>query len=447
MWYLYNKMYEEINMLKTELILEKMTNDIRDPFYSTVEEVNKLKSLLQQEKTKNEKLLSQVSAQNNKIINLRKAFYLSNRELESEKIQSKETIALLREKVAELLENNLDLNIQNLNQETQLAKLSNTIKYLSVKKEKFNYQVRKKITLILEEVSSLIKKLLFMGNQKKRRVKVIFLIKEKMAEYEDAFYVANLKLDEDASNILYELDCYLDKWNNFYQGDKNYEQKSMPINENSYRTVENLLRELFYISSYKSFERYKVQVVNPLSLYEALKKKHKIPQTYSLSKFLKEIHYLHRKSYFSLNNYFVKRIFPGELYMFLPSFKSLNYDFAMLKTYRMYNLLYICGNYEMGIYKVGVAKSEAERRIFEAKTTFKKHFNNDKFNQIKIIQSPNALNLEVYLKRLFKNYRHPLLESTEWFLLDYDAKSYMKEEKYFRDADFMKIHNFVVGTD
>ncbi|WP_430487873.1 GIY-YIG nuclease family protein [Priestia flexa] len=102
---------------------------------------------------------------------------------------------------------------------------------------------------------------------------------------------------------------------------------------------------------------------------------------------------------------------------------------------------------ELVVHKVGVVKSEAERRIFEARTTFKKHFNNDKFNQIKIIQSPNALNLEVYLKRLFKKYRQPLLESTEWFLLDYDATSYMKEEKYFRDADFMKIHNFVVDTD
>ncbi|WP_350494456.1 GIY-YIG nuclease family protein [Peribacillus frigoritolerans] len=66
----------------------------------------------------------------------------------------------------------------------------------------------------------------------------------------------------------------------------------------------------------------------------------------------------------------------------------------------------------------------------------------DDFSEIKIIESHNALNLESYLKRKFKQYRHPLFESTEWFLLPEFELRYFTNNEYQKDNDFMKIFNY-----
>lgn len=70
------------------------------------------------------------------------------------------------------------------------------------------------------------------------------------------------------------------------------------------------------------------------------------------------------------------------------------------------------------------------------------HFPTKKLNEIKVIESLNALNLESYLKRKFKQQRHPLFNSTEWFLLTKSELKYFTNDEYKNDADFMKILNY-----
>jgi len=50
--------------------------------------------------------------------------------------------------------------------------------------------------------------------------------------------------------------------------------------------------------------------------------------------------------------------------------------------------------------------------------------------------------LESYLKRKFKQQRHPLFNSTEWFLLTKSELKYFTNDEYKNDADFMKILNY-----
>ncbi|MFE4243898.1 hypothetical protein [Peribacillus butanolivorans] len=112
---------------------------------------------------------------------------------------------------------------------------------------------------LLETVASFIKRLLWRGNQKVRRIKLINQIKEKLAEYEDYFYRNNLKVDSDARDLLLKIDDFLNKWEWFYLGFIRWESKEVDLKDVQH--VELLLKELSYISLYKRFEKYTQRVV------------------------------------------------------------------------------------------------------------------------------------------------------------------------------------------
>nr|WP_275433400.1 GIY-YIG nuclease family protein [Priestia flexa] len=108
----------------------------------------------------------------------------------------------------------------------------------------------------------------------------------------------------------------------------------------------------------------------------------------------------------------------------------------------MYHLFYVYGNDNSHAIKVGVTKQSLANRYMKAEESYKDHFPAHVLQEIKVIKSLNALNLESYVKRKFKQQRHPLFNSTEWFLLTKSELRYFTDDEYKKDADFMKILNY-----
>ncbi|MEH7362368.1 GIY-YIG nuclease family protein, partial [Priestia megaterium] len=292
---------------------------------------------------------------------------------------------------------------------------------------------------VVEKVLLLIKKLLVMGNQKVRRVKVIYEIKEYLATYESCFYRNNFKLDLEARKILEKIDVYLEKWKNFYEG---YKWNAKPVDVREVVYMEKLLQELHYLSLYKRFEKYKEKIVEVNALYDILRKRSKLSSSYSLKRFNSEMKVLAKQRYINLEKYIINRVFPGEIYTSLKAFNEIKYSFKMIKTYGMYHLLYVYVGSDSNTVKVGVTKHNLANRYMKAEESYNKHFSTHMLQEIKVIQSFNALNLESYVKRRFRQQRHPLFNSTEWFLLTKSELRYFTNDEYKKDADFMKILNY-----
>ncbi|MFJ7513212.1 GIY-YIG nuclease family protein [Peribacillus simplex] len=128
--------------------------------------------------------------------------------------------------------------------------------------------------------------------------------------------------------------------------------------------------------------------------------------------------------------------------MFLKSFNKIQYNFQLMKTYGMFDFLYVYGSLENRVIKIGVTKNNLFQRYSQANETYAHRYVMNDFSEIKIIESQNALKLESYLKRKFKQYRHPLFESSEWFLLPESELRYFTNNEYQKDNDFMRIHNY-----
>ncbi|MGG0475529.1 GIY-YIG nuclease family protein [Priestia aryabhattai] len=325
------------------------------------------------------------------------------------------------------------------NQKKDLSRLTILNEYYSSSKHDFRDEHRKYIINIVEKVLLLIKKLLVMGNQKIRRVKVICEIREQLAKYESCFYKNNFKLDVDARKILEKLGVYIEKWQNFYQG---YRWNAKAVEAGDVKHIENLLQELHYVSLYKRFEKYSERIVSVETLYQVLKNKRKIQRNYSFKKFHNEMELLAKQKYINLEKFIINRIFPGEIYTMLRPFNQIEYNFKLLKTYGMYYFLYVYGSFENNTFKVGVTKQNLANRYLKAEESYNEHFSKGNFQEIKVIRNLNALNLESYLKKKFKQQRHPLFNSTEWFLLTKSELKYFLNEEYKQDADFMKILNY-----
>lgn len=320
-----------------------------------------------------------------------------------------------------------------------LSRLSTLVEYYSRNREDLKYDQRKSLLAIIEKVLFLIKKLFNMGNQKVRRVKVICRIKTELAHYESCFYKNNFKLDNDVKRILNKIYIYLDRWRRFYEG---YIYHAKPISVMDVENTEELMRELKYISLYKHFEKYQEKIVKVEELFKILKRKRKIHRDYSFSKFHAELQIMAQQNYINFERFIIQRIFPGELYVILKSFNRINYNFKLIKTYGMYHVLYVYGDYDNNVIKIGVTRRHLKDRYKKARDTYKSYFLEDNFQEIKIIESLNALNLESYLKNKFKQQRHPLFNSTEWFLLTKSDMEYFTQNKYKHDPNFMHILNY-----
>ncbi|WP_393959899.1 GIY-YIG nuclease family protein [Priestia megaterium] len=427
--HLYRKMKEAINHLQERYLNEKKAKELIE---SELNNTQHRLMRMQQENRKLQEYVHDIKRKHESIDNK-----LSIYEIEKQKSV---------EEVYELQQQNNHLQnlqrsyLERINSQVKdLSRLKVLAEYYSSSKHDFKYEHRKYIITIVEKVGLLIKKLLVMGNQKVRRVKVIYEIKEILARYESCFYRNNFKLDPDARRILERINVYLEKWENFYEG---YKWNAKPVEVRGVNYLEELLQELRYLSLYKRFEKYNKKIVEVNVLYQILKSKRKLQNNYSLKRFNGEIKMLAKQRYINLEKYIINRVFPGEIYTVLKAFYEIEYNFKMLKTYGMYHLFYVYGDSHNNTVKVGVTKQNLSNRYMKAEESYKDHFPAHMLREIKVIKSLNALNLESYVKRKFKQQRHPLFNSTEWFLLTKSELKYFLNDEYKQDADFMKIFNY-----
>ncbi|MBX9987161.1 GIY-YIG nuclease family protein [Priestia aryabhattai] len=427
--HLYRRMKETINYFQKGYLSEKKAKELIANKLSNAQ--NKLIRMEEE----NKQLQEYVHEVNKKYENINNKLSI----YEIDKQKSVEQVYKLQE------QNNHLRNSQHLyrerinNQVKELSTLKVLAEYYSSTKHDFKYEHRKYILIIVQKVLLLIKKLLVMGNQKVRRIKVVYEIKEQLAYYESCFYRNNFKLDPDARRILERINVYLEKWENFYKGYK-WNARSVEISDVNY--LEDLLEELHYLSLYKRFEKYNEKIVEVNVLYQILKNRRKLQSNYSLKRFNNEMKVLAKQKYIDLEKYIINRVFPGEIYTVLKSFNEIEYSFKMIKTYGMYHLLYVYGNKESNTVKVGVTKQNLTNRYMKAEESYNEHFSTHMLQEIKVIESLNALNLESYVKRKFKQQRHPLFNSTEWFLLTKSELGYFTNDEYKKDTDFMKILNY-----
>ncbi|MQR84535.1 hypothetical protein GFV16_01080, partial [Bacillus megaterium] len=228
--HLYRKMKEIINHFQERYLNEKKERELLDSQLSNT--LNRLRKTEQE----NRKLREYVYGVERKYENI-------YNKLSIQKTVNQKSL----ERVHQLQEKNNHLrrlqsaSLEKINNQVKdLSRLTILADYYSSSKRDFKQEHRKYILTIVEKVLLLIKKLLVMGNQKVRRVKVIYEIKEQLAHYESCFYRANFKLDPDARRILERINVYLEKWENFYEG---YKWNARPVEVNDVSYLENLLQE------------------------------------------------------------------------------------------------------------------------------------------------------------------------------------------------------------
>ncbi|MDI3091486.1 hypothetical protein QJ133_10130 [Priestia megaterium] len=417
--HLYRKMKETINHFQEKYLREKKINE-----------------LISNELINAKNKLSKVERENKE---LKEYVHNMKKKYGTEKQRSLEEVYKLQEQNNHL-RNSQRLYLERIDDQVRdLSRLKVLAEYYSSSKHDFKYEHRKYILNIVEKILLLIKKLLVMGNLKVRRVKVIYEIKEQLAQYESCFYKNNFKLDTDARLILEKLSVYLERWQNFYEG---YKWNARPVEGRDVDYIEELLRELRYLSLYKRFEKYNEKIVEVNILYQILKNKRQLQSNYSSKRFNNEMKILAKQRYINLENYIINRVFPGEIYTVLKAFNEIEYSFKMLKTYGMYHLFYVYGNSNSSTIKVGVTKQNLANRYLKAEESYNEKFSRGELQEIKVIRSLNALNLESYIKKKFKQQRHPLFNSTEWFLLTKSELKYFTNDEYKKDTDFMKILNY-----
>ncbi|WP_372584073.1 GIY-YIG nuclease family protein [Bacillus mycoides] len=105
-------------------------------------------------------------------------------------------------------------------------------------------------------------------------------------------------------------------------------------------------------------------------------------------------------------------------------------------------MLYVFGDKSTKTYKVDVTFNSSFRRFIEAEEAYRVRFPNGMFKKLKVISNNNAFNLELYVKKKFVNNRHSLFQSTEWFTVQDNEVSYLLNEGYLHDEEFMKIYNY-----
>lgn len=417
--------------------LQKKLEFERDYQWGLERLLEDLEEQLNQERWKNKIIQQRIDCIDKKCTNI-----LNQVKLKHNKIQ------LLEEKLASVTElNNKTLKVNDLlrrdndKQIREIKKLSSLVSYYSFHKKEFSIQDKQNIEMLLNTINISIKKLLLMGNQKARRVNLICELRKEFGKYEDFFYKKNFKIDKNVRELLRKIDCFFIEWMNYYQG---YKWESREVKVEDVHEIELYIKELLYIAFYKQFEKTEEEIIPIENLFEIMKKNRKVPRCYTFEKFNKEMTLMAKQKYINFEKFINPRIFPGKIYGNLKSFNMIKYDFELMKTYGMFHILYIYGSYKNNTFKIGVTKEDLSRRYTEARERYNSKFGTEDFNEIRIIKSYNALNLETYLKRKFKQQRHPLFNSTEWFSLKETEFCYFYKEEYKIDPYFMNIFNYTL---
>ncbi|RAS89608.1 hypothetical protein A3863_10330 [Priestia endophytica] len=341
----------------------------------------------------------------------------------------------------ELLEDNRLSRKKLENKEGEIRDLRKFLRYSKLSNRGFLIEEKAEILELLKGIESLMKDILLVDNKNKRKL-LVSKIEYRLGRYEDFFYKNNFEIDHDILNLLYGVKQILNRWRTHSKESHTKEGVQEDVSR-----MEILLQGLKYISLYNSFKKCNRELLAEEDLFHQLKLKGKLKKGYMFKRFQYELKILCEHEYYPFNEKLIlRRIFPGRIYTFPTFFNNIYYNFSLLKTYNMYSFLYIYGSVDNRTIKVGVSKNNLANRYYSAKQDYDSKFSEQDFKEIKVINTPNAFNLEVYLKRKYRKYRHPLFCSTEWFMIPKDGIKYFTENKYSKDKSFVEILNYTLHT-
>ncbi|EPF10538.1 hypothetical protein ICA_03049 [Bacillus cereus BAG1O-3] len=392
--------------------------------------VELIEGMLEKAKQKNEILKEQCCKLEDKVIHLNKQLYVTEQKRES----------YLRN-YQECFQEKHILKCDVYQQNIHVKELREKLEHCYNKNDNLSLSTRENMCNILRQVNEMCQSLKLMGRARIRRSDTIVKIKNKLGEYETLFYINNRLLDQEVKGFCIKINTILNDWDYYYRG-YNWRKTAKAVEDQELYQLAELSSSLKYITLYKVFDSNPNPIMHIDNVYEIFINKFVFSTNYSLSRFRKEIEFLVENQKFESDMFIISRIYPGDIFCYENDFRNLDYNFTLMKTYKKAKILYVFGDQSTKTYKVGITFSSLSRRFIEAEEAYSFRFPNGTFKKLKVISNNNAFNLELYVKKKFINKRHALFQSTEWFNLQDNEVSYLLNEGYLQDEEFMKIYNF-----
>ncbi|MGG0456765.1 GIY-YIG nuclease family protein [Bacillus mycoides] len=416
---------EERKEIERLLQLDWDLNTKLDVYY-----VELIESMLEEAKQKKAILEEQCCKLEDKVIHLSKQLYVTEQKKESYLRSYRECLQEKHILKCNVYQNNLFVK-----------ELKEKLGYCYRNNGDLSWSTRENMCDILKQVNEMCHSLKYMGRARIRRINTIIKIQSKLGEYETLFYINNMLLDEEVKDFCIKINNILNDWGYYYRG-YSWRETAKAIEDQELYQIAELSSSLKYITLYKVFDGSPNPIMHIDSVYELLNNRCVFSTDYRLSRFRKEIEFLVENEKFENDMYIISRIHPGDIFCYENDFRNLDYNFNLMKTYKKAKILYVFGDQSTKTYKVGVTFSSLSRRFIEAEEAYRFRFPNGNFEELKVISNNNAFNLELYVKKKFINKRHSLFQSTEWFTLQDNEVSYLLNEGYLEDKEFMKIYNY-----
>ncbi|HDR4884566.1 TPA: hypothetical protein QCR18_003829 [Bacillus cereus] len=416
------KKNEEIERL---LQFDWNLTDTIDVYY-----VELMESMLEEAKNQKELLKEQCCKLEDKVIHLKKQLYVTEQKKENYLRSYQKCLQEKHILKYDVYQHNI--RVEELNEKLERCYNIN---------DNLRLSTRENMCDILKQVNEMCHSLKLMGKARIRRIDTIIKIKNKLGEYETLFYINNRLLDREVKDFCIKINDILNNWRDYYKG-YYWKETAQAIGDQELYQIAEFSSSLKYITLYKLFESSSRPIMHIDNVYELLINKLVISTDYRLSKLRKEIKFLFKNEKFENDMFIVNRIYPGEIFCYENDFRNVDYNFNLMKTYKKAKILYVFGDWATKTYKVGVTFSSLSERFIEAEETYRFRFPNGTFEKLKVISNNNAFNLELYVKKKFINKRHSLFHSTEWFTLQDSEVSYLLNEGYLQDKEFMKIYNY-----
>lgn len=389
-----------------------------------------IESLLEEAKQKNEILEGKCCKLEDKVIYLNKQLYITEQKRES----------YLRN-YQECFQEKHILKYDVYQKNIQVKELKEKLEHCYNKNDNLSLSIRENMCGILRQVNEMCHSLKLMGSARIRRSDTIVKIKNKLGEYETLFYINNRLLDQEVKGFCEKINNILNDWSYYYRG-YNWRETAKAVEDQELYQLAELSSSLKYITLYKVFDSSPNPIIHIDNVYELFINNFVFSTNYRLSRFRKEIEFLVENEKFENDMFIISRIYPGDIFCYENDFRNSDYNFILMKTYKKAKILYVFGDQNTKTYKVGVTFSSLSRRFLEAEEAYRFRFPDGTFKKLKVISNNNAFNLELYVKKKFINKRHSLFRSTEWFSLQDNEVSYLLNEGYLQDKEFMKIYNY-----
>lgn len=416
---------EERKEIERLLQLDWDVNTKLDVYY-----VELIESMLEEAKQKKAILEEKYCKLENKVIDLSKQLYVTEQKKESYLRSYRECLQEKHILKCDVYQNNL-----------LVKELKEKLGYCYRNNGDLSLSTRENMCDILKQVNEMCHSLKFMGRARIRRIDTIIKIQSKLGEYETLFYLNNMLLDEEVKDFCIKINNILNDWGYYYRG-YNWRETAKAVEDQELYQIAELSSSLKYITRYKVFDSSQNLIMHIDNVYELLINKFVFSTDYRLSRFRKEIEFLVENEKFENDMFIISRIYPGDTFCYENDFGNLDYNFTLMKTYKKAKMLYVFGDQSTKTYKVGVTFNSLSRRFIEAEEAYRFRFPNGMFKKLKVISNNNAFNLELYVKKKFVNNKHSLFHSTEWFTLQENEVSYLLNEGYLHDEEFMKIYNY-----